>query len=69
MNLEATCGLVSYTIFKKVSFCYKIVIVAESFVTKGQVIKGMRRHGRARFGIVEYFHCHYFVRLEEGKFF
>ncbi|CAH0560844.1 unnamed protein product [Brassicogethes aeneus] len=41
--------------------------VAESFVGKGQVIKGMRRHGRSRFGIVEYFHCHYFVRLEEGK--
>ncbi|XP_050299722.1 39S ribosomal protein L22, mitochondrial [Anthonomus grandis grandis] len=41
--------------------------VAESFVGKGVVIKGMRRHGRQRFGIVEYFHCHYFVRLEEGE--
>ncbi|KAK9710708.1 Ribosomal protein L22p/L17e [Popillia japonica] len=40
--------------------------VAESFVGKGPVIKGMRRHGRMRFGVVEYFHCHYFVRLEEG---
>lgn len=40
--------------------------VAESMVGKGQVIKGMRRHGRQRFGVVEYFHCHYFVRLEEG---
>ncbi|XP_066993011.2 large ribosomal subunit protein uL22m isoform X2 [Anabrus simplex] len=41
--------------------------VAESFVGKGQVIKGMRRHARGRFGVVEYFHCHYFVRLEEGS--
>ncbi|XP_017770818.1 PREDICTED: 39S ribosomal protein L22, mitochondrial [Nicrophorus vespilloides] len=40
--------------------------VAESFVGKGQVIKGMRRHGRMRHGLVRYFHCHYFVRLEEG---
>ncbi|XP_030759939.1 39S ribosomal protein L22, mitochondrial [Sitophilus oryzae] len=40
--------------------------VAESFVGKGKVIKGMRRHGRGRYGIIEYVHCHYFVRLEEG---
>ncbi|XP_003697870.1 39S ribosomal protein L22, mitochondrial [Apis florea] len=41
--------------------------VAESFATKGAVIKGMRRHARARAGIVHYRHTHYFVRLEEGK--
>ncbi|XP_046994720.1 39S ribosomal protein L22, mitochondrial [Schistocerca americana] len=41
--------------------------VAESFVGKGLVVKGIRRHARARHGLVEYFHCHYFVRLEEGK--
>lgn len=41
--------------------------LAESFVGKGTVIKGIRRHARARFGTVEYFHCHYFVKLEEGK--
>lgn len=40
--------------------------VAESFVGKGKVIKGVRRHARGRVGTVEYFHCHYFVRLEEG---
>ncbi|XP_018329980.1 39S ribosomal protein L22, mitochondrial [Agrilus planipennis] len=40
--------------------------VAESFVGKGEVIKGIRRHARGRYGKVEYFHCHYFVRLEEG---
>jgi len=40
--------------------------VAESFVGKGLVIKGIRRHARRKIGIVEYFHCHYFVRLEEG---
>lgn len=41
--------------------------VAESFVGKGPVFKGMRRHAKGRIGKVEYFHCHYFVRLEEGK--
>ncbi|XP_017143211.1 39S ribosomal protein L22, mitochondrial [Drosophila miranda] len=41
--------------------------VAESFVGKGRVFKGMRRHARGRFGQVEYKHCHYFVRLEEGQ--
>lgn len=41
--------------------------VAESFVGKGNVIKGIRRHARGRMGTVEYFHCHYFVRLEEGE--
>ncbi|XP_057665289.1 39S ribosomal protein L22, mitochondrial [Diorhabda carinulata] len=41
--------------------------VAESFVGKGEVIKGLRRHARHRVGKVEYFHCHYFVKLEEGK--
>nr|CAD7600837.1 unnamed protein product [Timema genevievae] len=40
--------------------------VAESFVGKGHVVKGVRRHARGRVGKVEYFHCHYFVRLEEG---
>lgn len=41
--------------------------VAESFCTKGTVIKGIRRHAKMRIGIVRYMHCHYFVRLEEGK--
>lgn len=41
--------------------------VAESLVGKGLVFKGMRRHARRRMGKVEYFHCHYFVRLEEGS--
>ncbi|XP_058059773.1 large ribosomal subunit protein uL22m [Anopheles bellator] len=41
--------------------------VAESFCGKGRVFKGIRRHARARFGEVEYKHCHYFVRLEEGS--
>ncbi|XP_060532475.1 large ribosomal subunit protein uL22m isoform X2 [Cylas formicarius] len=40
--------------------------VAESFVGKGPVVKGVRRHARARMGIVHYVYCHYFVRLEEG---
>ncbi|CAK9831844.1 39S ribosomal protein L22, mitochondrial [Anthophora retusa] len=41
--------------------------VAESFATKGIVIKGMRRHAKARMGIVHYRYTNYFVRLEEGK--
>ncbi|XP_014482429.1 PREDICTED: 39S ribosomal protein L22, mitochondrial [Dinoponera quadriceps] len=40
--------------------------VAESFATKGVVIKGIRRHARMRIGTIHYRHCHYFVRLEEG---
>ncbi|KAJ8982644.1 hypothetical protein NQ317_019045 [Molorchus minor] len=36
--------------------------VAESLVGKGHVVKGIRRHARARHGIVEYFHCHYFKK-------
>jgi len=40
--------------------------VAESFCTKGHVQRGIRRHAKSRIGIVEYFHTHYFVRLEEG---
>ncbi|KAI8440176.1 hypothetical protein MSG28_001566 [Choristoneura fumiferana] len=41
--------------------------IAESFSTKGKVIKGIRRHARGRMGEVRYIYSHYFVRLEEGK--
>lgn len=41
--------------------------VSDSFVGKGRVFKGFRRHARGRMGRVEYKHCHYFVRLEEGE--
>lgn len=41
--------------------------ITESFTGKGTYFKGLRRHGRGRVGHVEYKHCHYFVRLEEGK--
>ncbi|XP_024872808.1 39S ribosomal protein L22, mitochondrial [Temnothorax curvispinosus] len=40
--------------------------VAESFATKGIVIKGLRRHAFGRKGTIHYRYCHYFVRLEEG---
>lgn len=40
--------------------------LAESFVGKGIVIKGIRRHARMRMGVVQYKYCHYFLRLEEG---
>lgn len=40
--------------------------VAESFVGKGRVFKGVRRHARMRTGEVRYMHSHYYVRLEEG---
>lgn len=41
--------------------------VAESFCVKSAVIKGVRRHAKARVGKVRYGYLHYFVRLEEGK--
>ncbi|CAK9797208.1 39S ribosomal protein L22, mitochondrial [Anthophora plagiata] len=41
--------------------------VAESFATKGIVIKGIRRHAKQRVGIVHYRYTNYYVRLEEGK--
>ncbi|XP_076230852.1 mitochondrial ribosomal protein L22 isoform X2 [Calliopsis andreniformis] len=41
--------------------------VAESFSTKGMVIKGIRRHAKGRGGRVHYKYCNYFVRLEEGQ--
>lgn len=40
--------------------------VAESFSTKAKYFHGIRRHARMRYGRVDYKHCHYFVRLEEG---
>lgn len=45
---------------------YNFFILAEAFATKGNVIKGLRRHARCRPGIIEYWYCHFFVRLEEG---
>lgn len=45
----------------------KFQLTAESFVGKGRVFRGVRRHARGRQGIVEYKHCHYFVTLEEGE--
>ena len=41
--------------------------VAESFATKGMVMKGVRRHARMRMSLVRYEYMHYFVRLEEGS--
>ncbi|CAL1275796.1 unnamed protein product [Larinioides sclopetarius] len=40
--------------------------VAQSFVGKALIIKGLRKHARMRFGVVHYRYCHYFVRLVEG---
>lgn len=41
--------------------------ITESFCGKGIIFKGIRRHAKGRVGHVEYKHCHYFVRLEEGQ--
>jgi len=41
--------------------------VSESFATKGQRVKGMRRHARMRMATVNYDFMHYYVRLEEGQ--
>lgn len=43
-----------------------IIFVAESFCGKGQYFQGIRRHAKGRIGRIEYKHCHYFVKLEEG---
>ncbi|GIY89892.1 39S ribosomal protein L22, mitochondrial [Caerostris darwini] len=40
--------------------------VAQSFVGKSIIVKGLRKHARMRFGVVHYRYCHYFVRLVEG---
>ena len=40
--------------------------IADSYATKGLVIKGLRKHARMRYGQVRHFHCHYFVKLVEG---
>lgn len=39
----------------------------DSFVGKGQVVKGLRKHMGPRYGIVHYRYVHYFVRLREGR--
>jgi len=40
--------------------------IAESFCTKGYVMKGLRKHARMRFNEIHYFHSHYYVKLVEG---
>lgn len=74
LSSKRICGSVSFFFFFfkfKSNFPINFSIshspcTAESFCTKGKVFQGVRRHARARVGKVEYFHCHYFVRLEEG---
>ncbi|XP_070198186.1 large ribosomal subunit protein uL22m-like isoform X2 [Littorina saxatilis] len=41
--------------------------ICDSFVGKGRVVKGIRKHMGPRYGIVHYRYVHYFVRLREGK--
>ncbi len=41
--------------------------IAESFCSKGLILKGYRKHARMRFGIVHYYHTHYMVKLVEGE--
>lgn len=41
--------------------------VEEAAVTKGLVLKGLRKHARMRFGQVSYFYSHFFVKLTEGE--
>lgn len=71
LSSRRICGLVSlnqmfHNSFQIDSYDNVFPSKAESFCTKGKVFKGVRRHARARVGKVEYFHTHYFVRLEEG---
>lgn len=41
--------------------------ICDSFVGKGQTVKGLRKHRGPRYGIIRYRYVHYFVRLQEGK--
>ncbi|XP_076447066.1 large ribosomal subunit protein uL22m-like [Babylonia areolata] len=41
--------------------------ICDSFVGKGKVVKGIRKHMGPRYGLVRYRFVHYFVRLREGK--
>ena len=41
-------------------------ISADSFVGRGPMVKGMRKHRGPRFGIISYRYCNYFVRVREG---
>lgn len=64
MGWSVSIVVVLYVLFP----CHIIVLycLAESFATKGTVIKGIRRHAKRRTGEVRYMFTHYFVRLEEG---
>ncbi|KAH9499456.1 54S ribosomal protein L22, mitochondrial [Bulinus truncatus] len=41
--------------------------ISDSFCTRGIIVKGLRRHARARHGIIQYRYTNYFLRLREGK--
>lgn len=43
-----------------------VLLVAESFSTKGRYIKKIRYHAMGRFGIMHKKYCHYYVVLKEG---
>ncbi|CAL1530879.1 unnamed protein product [Lymnaea stagnalis] len=41
--------------------------ISDSFVTRGIIVKGYRRHARGRYGIIQYRYTNFFVRLREGR--
>ncbi|XP_005111523.1 39S ribosomal protein L22, mitochondrial [Aplysia californica] len=41
--------------------------ICDSFVTKGVVVKGYRKHIKGRYGIIHYRYSNFFVRLREGR--
>lgn len=45
----------------------KFSFLGDSFVSRGIIIKGVRKHARMRFGILQYRYTNYFLRLREGK--
>lgn len=67
INIDINILIIKYIQIYQQYYIISINFLAESFATKGAVIKGMRRHARGRSGTVHYRHTHYFVRLEEGK--
>ncbi|KAG9509006.1 39S ribosomal protein L22, mitochondrial, partial [Fragariocoptes setiger] len=52
---------------KKHHFEYKSNMwIEEALCTKGLVVKGLRKHARMRFGIINYFYVHLQLKLTEG---
>lgn len=66
-HVQWNFSVLNIILWQNIKFLCISSLTAESFVGKGLVVKGFRRHARRRFGQVKYKYCHYFVTLEEGE--